>query len=796
MTTTDGFSEHFTINDKAEVDVANEEELILPKVIPHRVFINHVDSFYGKHIASFLADQVCGALKIVGGGGEEGAEEEELQKPPKVIGDLGEKYEIIGTLQIPLHKKSEDILYTINEGDENFIKEILKCGFVIYNICGDKNEISKALNTLSQMADEIEKLKEVGPKTFKGYSDLRIFILLSTVMTWGATKPIDPEDPTTPFSEIDYKKRKPHPNYKEHINCEKEVVLKGRKYKDKLRTYVICSGIVYGEEEEDFNYYFRKAWNNEEFLPIFENGKNFIPLIHIKDLTRVIHNILEMVPSRPQYILAVEQTPCNLKQIVKSLSVAMGRGKVQSISKTEAFLDESLSQTLFERYTVNLHMEPGFIVDELELEWKNELNLAENMGNIITEFRKARNLKPLRLLLHGPPAVGKSRLAKKLCALYGVEHITVKSMIDNILIDLKDKSERAKANLKEKEAEENANQEGTNGNDDADEEVEDEEADLTELVEQIQDIETTMTSSVNNKLPDDYVIKLMKKYLMSNRCQNQGYVLDGYPKTMQQAMDLFGTRGEADAVEEEEEEEEDQSGATPVKIMPDFVITLQAPDDFLCNRIMILPEEEIQGTHYAEEPMLRRLMEFRNNNTDDNTMLNFFDEIEIHPIVFDAQAYYDPNMEDILKEAYEKLDPPVGFGPTLAEEIQMHQCEEEEKRLKTEAAKLEQELLEQKALEDYQSKMEEWTKSLEKLHKEEEKLIIAQSEPLRNYLMKYVFPTLTKGLIDVASNKPRDPVDYLAEYLFRENPEGHMFDPSYTRAGELLAEEQKVLEIE
>lgn len=92
--------------------------------------------------------------------------------------------------------------------------------------------------------------------------------------------------------------------------------------------------------------------------------------------------------------------------------------------------------------------------------------------------------------------------------------------------------------------------------------------------------------------------------------------------------------------------------------------------------------------------------------------------------------------------------------------------------------------------------MEEWTKSLERLQKEEEKLIIAQSEPLRNYLMKYVFPTLTKGLIDVASCKPHDPVDYLAEYLFRENPEGHMFDPSYTRQGELISNEQKELKTE
>lgn len=41
--------------------------------------------------------------------------------------------------------------------------------------------------------------------------------------------------------------------------------------------------------------------------------------------------------------------------------------------------------------------------------------------------------------------------------------------------------------------------------------------------------------------------------------------------------------------------------------------------------------------------------------------------------------------------------------------------------------------------------MEKWAETLEKLQMEEEKIIAAESEPLRLYLMKYVFPTLTKG---------------------------------------------------
>lgn len=97
--------------------------------------------------------------------------------------------------------------------------------------------------------------------------------------------------------------------------------------------------------------------------------------------------------------------------------------------------------------------------------------------------------------------------------------------------------------------------------------------------------------------------------------------------------------------------------------------------------------------------------------------------------------------------------------------------------------------------------MEEWTKLLEEAQMQEEKILAVECEPLREYLLKFVFPVLAKGLIEVARIKPNDPVDFLAEYLFKTNPEGRMFDPSYTRDGELLVSElensikEKVLEL-
>lgn len=58
-------------------------------------------------------------------------------------------------------------------------------------------------------------------------------------------------------------------------------------YDNKLKTYVICSGIIYGMEEGDLFFLFKLAWENET-LPLFKPGNNYVPLIHIKDLIKYL----------------------------------------------------------------------------------------------------------------------------------------------------------------------------------------------------------------------------------------------------------------------------------------------------------------------------------------------------------------------------------------------------------------------------------------------------------------------------------------------------------------------------
>jgi adenylate kinase len=42
---------------------------------------------------------------------------------------------------------------------------------------------------------------------------------------------------------------------------------------------------------------------------------------------------------------------------------------------------------------------------------------------------------------------------------------------------------------------------------------------------------------------------------------------------------------------------------------------------------------------------------------------------------------------------------------------------------------------------------------------------------MRQFLMKFIIPVLTEGMIEVCKVGPIDPVDYLAEYIFKRSTE-------------------------
>ena len=92
-----------------------------------------------------------------------------------------------------------------------------------------------------------------------------------------------------------------------------------------LKTYVICPGFVYGCGEDFFFDYFRMAWMGHlPYIPIINEGSNFIPTIHILDLVKVIKRIIDRKPEQ-RYIFACDRTKNpTMKNILKSIGKCIG----------------------------------------------------------------------------------------------------------------------------------------------------------------------------------------------------------------------------------------------------------------------------------------------------------------------------------------------------------------------------------------------------------------------------------------------------------------------------------------
>ncbi|CAI8007081.1 Adenylate kinase 7 [Geodia barretti] len=169
--------------------------------------------------------------------------------------------------------------------------------------------------------------------------------------------------------------------------------------------------------------------------------------------------------------------------------------------------------------------------------------------------------------------------------------------------------------------------------------------------------------------------------------------------------------------------------------------------------------------------MTRRLAEFRSLNEEDTTVLNYFDEKEIHPEHTNIEEDQSPECQDTVEKIKQMVGEPRNYGPTPEERAEMEQAAREERMRRERGEKEDRERNEAEEKAQRAKREAEWQAQLELVQAEEREMLEAKSLPLRNYLMRHVLPTVTQGLIEVCKAKPDDPVDYLAEYLFKNNPQ-------------------------
>ncbi|XP_053366009.1 adenylate kinase 7-like [Clarias gariepinus] len=684
-----------------------------------RVFINNVDKYTSKQIGKFLSSCVVRSPCV----------------PEKVQDELVNEassqeaiYQIVGTVTGKTEEKSSFAIeeYT-NLTREELFHHLMESDVIIYNIYNEHaDQIKEALWAVSALHKEIAAFP--APK---------MFILISSVMTWALTMTLDPNNPEIRLTECDYRRRKPHPNFKDHIAVEKLVVKLGKSDRSQFSTYVVASGLQYGEGEQAFHFFFKTSWLGEEAeVPIFGDGSNIIPTIYINDLAGIVQNVIERKP-KMQYFLAVDESQNTVGEIISAIALALTLGKTKNVPKEDAFLTEELTQSEIDHLFINLRMEAFFLNEDINKEnfnisWVSNTGIVENINRVVEEYKLTRGLLPVRICLLGPPAVGKSTIAKKICKHYKLSHVQLRETIAETL-----------ANLESRVRVEESNKE-------------DESREARELLE-------TLTKNMEKNggwLDEQYVIQIIKDKLRTRPCRNQGFVLDGIPKTYNQAKELFSA-----------EVDQAKGPSHNKEFIPEFVFFLDATDEFLEERVLNLPESVVQGTSHSVETYFPRLATFRKNYSEEESVLKYFDEFRIP---YERIEINSDDLENVLvmEKVMESVGKARNYGGTakdLEEEWRQAEIRLREKAEARQAeAQLKKDVEEQRAREQ-----EELNRYLEKEREQEEALLMAQSAPLRQYLMNSVLPTVIQGCLETCKLQPDDPINFLGEYILKNDPVKH-----------------------
>jgi adenylate kinase len=151
------------------------------------------------------------------------------------------------------------------------------------------------------------------------------------------------------------------------------------------------------------------------------------------------------------------------------------------------------------------------------------------------------------------------------------------------------------------------------------------------------------------RIPDEQIYKIFKRYLNENIYRNRGYILDGYPRTFEDA------KGAWYDIDENKPEDALDRLVLNKEILPNNIIKIsQLSDDFLKNRIKNMPDytsnskEANSNSHNNEEGLSRRLLAYKNANESlkgDPSVTEFFTEKKIELLSIDGKL----NEKDILE---------------------------------------------------------------------------------------------------------------------------------------------------
>ena len=386
------------------------------------------------------------------------------------------------------------------------------------------------------------------------------------------------------------------------------------------------------------------AWMQQmSYIPLVGEGKNFIPTIHILDLIKVIRKVVDKKPEQKYFFVCDKTKNPTLKNILNSVGMGIGGLGVKKMTK---FSIEHMEIPNYTELKIDLRMKLSNIFEEQrkskenimdykerKFKWHCEFGIPENIDKIREEFNLYRNLKPVKIIVTGPPCGGKSTLCEFLTKKYNLNNYKINQICDwakNLNNAL---GEETKQHLQE--IEEN-------------------------IVKALDDYEhrknkrktdPPLDTSQLKKFSSEFMGKLLKERLSFGDCGTKGYILDNYPKTYEDCVNMFCTTPF--------DKEKKDKYEIDKKIIPDSVIII---NNYLEENL----RTKLQKTEGYEENQQeidfrfnRRLNLHKQQNEimEDNKKFtkDFFKENNIDVYFLDEQKYM-LNKDEEEKKVIEFLE--------------------------------------------------------------------------------------------------------------------------------------------
>ena len=465
------------------------------------------------------------------------------------------------------------------------------------------------------------------------------------------------------FNEEDYPQRIPY-SYYSNFKIVETMALQIKN--PNLKKYIICPGFIYGCGEDFFFDYFKKAWlGGVEYFPIRDNGYNFFPTIHIKDLIEIIKKVIYIKPEI-NYIFACDKTKEPfMREVLESITKGVGGIKLKSIDEYDIDEFEILN---YSELKINVPIKlSSFLTGDnpkAQFQWHCEYGIKENISKLISEFKLYRQINSLRVIISGPPLGGKSSLAEFLSNRFKISRFDVKKICEwgeknddtNISQQIKQKREEINELIR-KTLEEHEHKKGKRKS------------------------EPPLDLSALRKFPNDFIAKLFRERIKRDECLMKGYILDNFPKSYLDCQNLFcvelppkikkeeeikdvkentKTKDKKEKEKEKEKIEEIDYNREVIKeSLPDCVIMINKyNEESLKNKMQSNPEYTEKQMEF-DSRFNRRLEIFKkyneSNDTNFRNLEDFFKENNVN-IIYINESEYMENKSSVEQNLIQNLE--------------------------------------------------------------------------------------------------------------------------------------------